>query len=455
MHKSILAGNALPDGAALSYIIRGQVKLEGCKKDGAIVCSCCNKLVSPSQFEKHAGCGSHKKPYHNIFTSNGMSLHQLYVDQVQSSESCSREKDDLCSICKLRGNLMSCGNCPRSFHYECAAPSGIPQGKWYCRYCENLFGKKKFSKRNKNAIAAGRVAGANPVEEINQRCIRIVGSLEVEIGGCCICGGHGFSKSRITDNTIIICDQCDREYHVGCLKERKIADLEVLPEDDWFCCIECNTMNSTLKELMEAGEQMLPPNLENHIKKKFEEHGSQQNSELDKIRWRLFKGKQASEVTRVWLSGAVNIFHECFDPISVPSNSGLDLIPNMVYGREVNGQDFCGMYCAILTANSVAVSAGIIRIFGAEVAELPLVATRPDYQGKGYFQYLLFCIENLLSHLNVKELVLPAAHEAESMWKNKFGFENLGQEQLDQYMRSYPMMAFNGTSFLHKPISGS
>ncbi|XP_073138259.1 increased DNA methylation 1-like [Henckelia pumila] len=263
---------------------------------------------------------------------------------------------------------------------------------------------------------------------------------------------HGFSKFRIKDNTIIICDQCDREYHVCCLKKQNIANLEILPEDDWFCCIECNNINSTLKELVEAGEQMLPPNIGSFMNKKFEEHGLQHNPELEIIRWRLFKGKKASEVTRVWLSGAVNIFHECFEPIVVPSNSSHDLIPNMVYGRKVKDQDFCGMYCAILTANSVAVSAGIIRIFGSEVAELPLVATRPDCQGKGYFQSLFFCIEKLLSHLNVKNLVLPAAHEAESMWRKKFGFENLGPEQLDQYMKSYPMMAFEGTSFLHKPI---
>lgn len=112
--------------------------------------------------------------------------------------------------------------------------------------------------------------------------------------------------------------------------------------------------------------------------------------------------------------------------------------------------------------SSAVVSAAIVRVFGEEVAELPLVATRSDCQGKvgllmepnrislfllsfcflhrsmiynflllqGYFQALFACIEDLLSSLNIKDLVLPAADEAESLWKTRFGFEKLGQEKV-------------------------
>ena len=111
--------------------------------------------------------------------------------------------------------------------------------------------------------------------------------------------------------------------------------------------------------------------------------------------------------------------------------------------------------------SSAVVSAAIVRVFGEEVAELPLVATRSDCQGKvghlidsdriilflssfchlhqklifnfhlqGYFQALFACIEDLLLSLNIKVLVLPAADEAESLWKNRFGFEKLDQEKV-------------------------
>ncbi|KAF5957377.1 hypothetical protein HYC85_004602 [Camellia sinensis] len=80
-----------------------------------------------------------------------------------------------------------------------------------------------------------------------------------------------------------------------------------------------------------------------------------------------------------------HLWQECFDPIV--ATSGRDLIPVMVYG-------------------SVVVSAGLLRIFGREVAELPLVATSRENQGKGYFQALFSCIESLLYSLNVENLAI-------------------------------------------------
>ncbi|OIT26907.1 increased dna methylation 1 [Nicotiana attenuata] len=146
-------------------------------------------------------------------------------------------------------------------------------------------------------------------------------------------------------------------------------------------------------------------------------------------------------------------FQDCFDPI-VDSVTGRDFIPSMVYGRNIRGQDFGGMYCAILTVNSTVVSAGILRIFGQDRAELPLVATRVGSQGKGYFQLLFSCIEKLLSFLGVRSFVLPAAVEAMSIWTEKFGFQELTPDQLVSYRRTcWQMISFKGTSMLEKSVS--
>lgn len=40
---------------------------------------------------------------------------------------------------------------------------------------------------NENAVAAGRVSGVDPIEEISQRCIRIVKNIEAELSGCVLC----------------------------------------------------------------------------------------------------------------------------------------------------------------------------------------------------------------------------------------------------------------------------
>ena len=56
------------------------------------------------------------------------------------------------------------------------------------------------------------------------------------------------------------------------------------------------------------GDQMLPEAVLNVLEKKGDGQGSEENPKLD-VRWRLLRGKVSSEDTRVWLSGAVTIFH--------------------------------------------------------------------------------------------------------------------------------------------------
>ncbi|CAN4119428.1 unnamed protein product [Withania somnifera] len=454
MHKLVFEQDVLPDGTELAYYVRGQKLLEGYKKGHGIYCYCCHTEVSPSQFEAHAGCSSRRKPYLYIYTSNGVSLHELSIKLSKERRSSSEENDDLCSICADGGDLLCCDNCPRAFHTECVCLPSIPTGTWYCKYCENMFAKERFVAHNANAIAAGRVAGIDAIEQITKRCIRMVEALETEVSVCVLCRNQDFSKSGFGPRTVIICDQCEKEYHVGCLKEHNIDDLQELPKDKWFCCTDCSGIHFALEKLVSDGEQNIPESLLKVLKEKNEGKDSENNSSLD-IKWRLLSGKMSSEETRVWLSRAVSIFHEQFDPIADASTSRLDLIPHMVYGRNFKDQDYGGMFCAILLVNSLVVSAGIIRIFGKEVAELPLVATSINSQGQGYFQSLFSCIENLLQSLNVENLVLPSAEEAKSIWTNRFSFTKISEEQLKHYRKNYQMMVFSGTSMLQKQVRSS
>ncbi|KAM4084156.1 hypothetical protein ACB094_08G110900 [Castanea mollissima] len=450
LHKLVFEEDVLPDGTEVAYYSRGQKLLVGYKKGIGIYCTCCNSEVSPSQFEAHAGWASRRKPYLHIYTSNGVSLHELSISLSKDRKFSTHENDDLCTICADGGDLLCCDGCPRAFHIECVPLPRIPSGTWYCRYCQNVFQKEKFVERNANAVAAGRVAGVDPIEQITMRCIRIVKTPEVDFGGCALCRCHDFSKS-FGPRTVIFCDQCEREYHVGCLKDNNMENLKELPKGKWFCCIECNKIHSALENLVVEGEQMLPDSLLNAVKMKHEEKGSDSGANFD-IRWRVLNWKLvSSDETRQLLSKAVSIFHERFDPI-VDSASGRDFIPSMIYGRNIRGQDFGGVYCAVLTVNKSVVSAGMFRIFGQEVAELPLVATDTDYQGQGYFQSLFSCIERLLSSLNVRNLVLPAADEAESIWTNKFGFNKVTQDELNKFKKHYHTVIFQGTSVLQKSV---
>ncbi|KAL0338527.1 UNVERIFIED_CONTAM: Increased DNA methylation 1 [Sesamum angustifolium] len=421
MHKLVFENGALPDGTEVAYYSNGKKLRDGYKMGSGIICHCCSKMVSPSQFEAHAGWASRRKPYMYIYTSNGVSLHEFAISLLKGRKYSSKDNDDLCTICADGGKLVLCDGCPRAFHKECASLSSIPRGKWYCTYCQNIFQREKFVKRNANAVAAGRVSGIDPIAQITDRCIRIVKNPEeAEVIACVICRGYDFSKSGFGPRTVILCDQ-----------------------------------------------------------KKETEKTSVADTDFD-VRWRLLNGKIMSRETRVLLSQAVAIFHDCFDPI-VDSETGRDFIPSLAYGekykgsrfqwnvlcysdREVGTVSFSHFTLAIdnifflfkhftKSCSSIVVSAGILRIFGQEIAELPLAATRIGNQGKGYFQVLYSCIEKLLAFLNVKSFVLPATDEAKSIWTEKFGFKRIPQEQLFNYRKTcWQMITFKGTSMLEKAV---
>ncbi|KAK4772304.1 hypothetical protein SAY86_014079 [Trapa natans] len=336
---------------------------------------------------------------------------------------------------------------------DCVNLSSLPTGSWSCRYCENIFHNERFVEHNANALAAGRVAGTDAIQQITNRCIRIVQILDTGIGGCALCRGHGFAKSGFGPRTVIICDQCEKEFHVGCLRDHKMANLQHLPEGKWFCCLDCEKIHSALVNYVVGGEENLPGFLMDVIGSKLAEKVSLKVPNLD-ITWRVLNGKMdSSDESRHLLSRSVSIFHEQFDPITETA-AGRDLIPAMVYGKSYKGQEFSGMFCIILIVNQEVVSAGLLRIFGEEVAELPLVATRSNCQGQGYFQSLFACIEKLLASFCVRKLVLPAAEEAESIWTNKFGFEKIAPAELREFRRKYHMMIFEGTSVLQKTVPG-
>ncbi|XP_074276527.1 uncharacterized protein LOC141600235 [Silene latifolia] len=451
LHKLVFEDDILPDGTELGYYARGKKLLDGYKKGSGIFCNCCETVISASQFEAHAGCAARRKPYCYIYTSNGVSLHELSINLIKGRSHTAKFNDDLCSICADGGNLLLCDGCPRAFHTECASLSNVPRGKWYCKYCESMFEREKFVEHNANAFAAGRVSGVDPIEQITKRSIRIVNNVGSDVSSCILCRGFDFSKSGFGPRTIILCDQCEKEYHVGCLKDHDMADLTELPDGKWFCSLGCGKIDSALQNLLDKGDEKLPESLVNVITKKNLHNVSESLADVD-ISWRLLSGKIVSPETRPLLSQAVAIFHESFSPI-VEVVSGHDLIPAMVYGRNVGGQEYGGMYCAVLTVKSVVVSAAIFRVFGPEVAELPLVATSSGNHGKGYFQALYACIEGLLTTLKIKTFVLPAAEEAKSIWIDRFGFKKMTPDQLGQLKSNFwSMVRFEGTSMLHKPI---
>ncbi|XP_047090413.1 uncharacterized protein LOC124702324 [Lolium rigidum] len=451
-NKLVFMSGVLPEGTDVGYYIGGKRLLDGYIKELGIYCHCCNSVVSPSQFEGHAGRASRRKPYHNIYMSNGVSLHELAISLSKGRKTSDRQSDDLCSICSDGGELLLCDTCPRAFHRECVGLSSVPRGTWCCRYCEAREQREGAFAYNNNARAAGKIDGVDSIEQIFTRSIRIATTPQTAFGGCALCKLHEFGKKKFSARTVLLCDQCGREYHVGCLKEHGMADLTALPKGAWYCSTDCVKIWEALKDLVSRGAEAVLAADADLIKKKREEKGLNEEGDLD-VRWRVLRDK-SSEDSKLVLSKAVAIFHESFDPI-IQATTGRDLIPAMVYGRSVRDQDYTGMYCAVLTVGKTVVSAGLFRVMGIEAAELPLVATSRDNQGLGYFQALFSCIERLLASLGVKHFVLPAADEAVSIWTQRFGFAKITQDELLERLKGGRTTVFHGTSTLHKPVLGT
>lgn len=435
LHRLLFMPMGLPDGTDLAYYARGQKVLGGYKQGNGIVCSHCDTEISPSQFEAHAGWAAKRQPYRHICISSGVTLHDIALLLASGQSITTTNSDDMCAVCGDGGKLIICDGCPRAFHADCLGLGYFPGEDWHCPYC-------------RDNIGAGRKA-AGESRPIIIRLTRVVKAPEPETGGCVVCRANDFSVADFDDRTIMLCDQCEKEYHVGCLRDSGLCDLKELPDEKWFCCDHCNRIHSAMQEFVKRGPEVVPASVLSAINKKYVDKGSIEGTP-NNIQWRILSGKSRYPEHLPLLSRAAAIFRECFDPIV--AKSGRDLIPVMVYGRNISGQEFGGIYCVVLIVGSVVVSAGLLRIFGREVAELPLVATSRQNQGKGYFQVLFLCIEKLLLSLNVENLVLPAAEEAESIWTKKLGFRKMTDERYLKFSTDLQLTVFKGTSMLEKAL---
>jgi hypothetical protein len=45
---------------------------------------------------------------------------------------------------------------------------------------------------------------------------------------------------------MLLCDSCEREYHVGCLRAAGACDLAALPEGEFFCSEACKAVHDAV-----------------------------------------------------------------------------------------------------------------------------------------------------------------------------------------------------------------
>ncbi|XVE96840.1 hypothetical protein REPUB_Repub02eG0257700 [Reevesia pubescens] len=301
LHRLLFMPNGLPDGAELTYFIKRQKLLEGYKQGNGIVCGCCERELSPSQFEAHAGMAARRQPYRHIYTSNGLTLHDIALSLANGQRVTTGFSDDMCAICGDAGDLLLCRGCPQAFHPACLNLEHFPEGEWRCANCtdENGPGRK----------AASGEALARPIVI---RLTRVVKAPEFEIGGCAVCRDYDFSSTTFNDRTVILCDQCEKEFHVGCLRDSGRCDLKEIPKDKWFCCDDCNKIHGALQSSVSNGMQIIPTSFSNIIRRKHLEKGLFIDEATDCVQWRILSGKSRYPEHLPLLSSAAAIFRVIF-----------------------------------------------------------------------------------------------------------------------------------------------
>ncbi|XP_024380452.1 uncharacterized protein [Physcomitrium patens] len=419
LHKALFLPGGLADGTELGYYARNQCILKGVKQGGGICCKCCNQEISCSAFEQHAGCESRRNPYGSILLADGRSLKDMCKELAYQSK-----LGDRAHQVARTGDVKSSSG---SEEQGVLASSQRCESTW----CIN-FGTR-FS-----------------CQDDTGRNVRLFQAPDSS-SGCAICKKWTLKKCGF-DMTMLVCDQCGREYHVGCLRESGI--LDELPEAEWYCQPNCQHIVQVLSQLVANGPELLSDNIVNDLlESRQHQQGIVEMAESSSpvFGWQILHGAGENPVNGRTLAQAVEIFTECSDPIK-DAPSGQNMIPIMVYSRRFKDYDFDGIYCVVLTLNEKVVSTALLQIFGREVAEVPLIATSVDHQDQGFCKALMTTIERLLGVLNVERLVLPASKNAEFVWVNRFGFSRMEDAQLKHIRSMMGLLVFTGTTMLVKHI---
>ncbi|XP_068644874.1 uncharacterized protein [Aristolochia californica] len=393
----------------VSYIHRrGElVMAKGIVTREGIKCKCCRKVYSLAKFEVHAGSAS-QCPANNIFLSDGRSLMQCQMQLVHSKEGgykrldlnerkkgdySSYERDKICSVCHYGGQLVHCDSCPSSFHSSCVSVQDVLQGRWSCPSC---------------------------------RCTR--------------CGQSEYDadNQRFTPRSILYCDQCRREYHVGCLSERGERKLERCPLGNWFCGRKCSKTFTALQKYLGKSKPVGATGLSWTVLRSRKEI-SFSSSAYETI---------TEQHSKLWV--ALSVLHECFVPITEPRTKR-DLVTDVLFNNwsELRRLNFQGFYTMILEKDDELISVATIRIHGEKVAEMPLVATRVPYRRQGMCRLLVNEVEKFLAHLGVEKLIVPAVSQLLEAWTTSFGFTKLTRSERLELLE-YTFLDFQATTMCQK-----
>ena len=440
---------------------------------GLVLCSRTGHNVNTAIFEKNAG-SSAKKPCTNMYTSDGSNLQALseYLEgnpttksdtglsSVKRSErkrqqttkakhskaalakstkaSAAKQfplemtldwNDDLCRVCSDGGELICCEGCPAAFHKECVGLSKIPEGDWFCPACRCCVCQQ--------SQVCGTSAGA----------------------GRSVSGG-------LDKNTMMICDQCEREFHAGCID----PGMTRLPKGDWFCGAECRDVNKRMNAMCRGGEIPVTTGRDGLYFLFLDGRGRAKRDSVAAVLLNQINGD--AEKKKRLIKKCAEVIGECFLPMK-DAKTQKNLLPLLVRARTCPPHDFTGFRCFVLLKKDLdgasrppaggpstcegpnddgeVVCVATVRLFSRECAEMPFIAVPWSHRGQRYSTKAMSLIEDNLRAMGVRNLVLPALGEIKEFWERK-GFSSC-TPQMRKSLLQYRILCFPGCTLMVKKLS--
>ncbi|GLU18080.1 hypothetical protein SLE2022_344000 [Rubroshorea leprosula] len=406
--RTVLAWLILARVISLNDIIQyrnpknGTVLKDGLVTWRGIICKCCNRMLSVSEFKTHAGFKLNC-PCLNLFTESGKSLTlcqlQAWSDEYKTRKSQNQivepnddRNDDSCGVCGDGGELICCDNCPSTFHQRCLSIEEVPEGSWYCSNCT-----------------------------------------------CQICGKLVNDKDLSGTLEGFKCLQCEHKYHVACLKDKSMFEAKF--SGPWFCGKNCEKVYTGLNSRL---------GIINPIANGFSWtllRCIQEDQQVHSAKRLALKAECNSK-----LAVALSIMEECFQSMVDP-RTGVHMIPQVLYswGSDFARLNFCGFYTVILEKGDALISVASIRIHGTAVAEMPLIATCSNHRRLGMCRRLMDVIEEMLMSFKVEKIVIAAIPSLVETWTLGFGFKLMEDEEKET-LNNINLMVFPGTVLLKKPL---
>ncbi|KQK22308.1 hypothetical protein BRADI_1g66400v3 [Brachypodium distachyon] len=392
LHQLVFKEGGVPELTILTYKLKhGEVLKQGYKQGTCILCDCCSEEFTPSHFEEHAGMGKRRQPYRNIYTPEGLTLHELAL--------------------KLQGGLNSNGNSSANFPGG-DEPPNLSSGS---------------SRESSTTYRPSIVPLKRTLQQIADKT-----------ESCRLCGDACTTIGTISEDMIVFCNQCERPCHVKCYNnglQKQKGPLNVLAEYmqfHFFCCQKCQLLRASLHEVLNKREKI--------------------RQKRSYVFWQILNGMNPGINVQKYIHQVIEIFKVAF-PKTAASDFGV--IQDMVNAKDVGGEkDFRGMYCAVLTTSSkLVVSAAVLKVRTEEVAELVIVATCNQFRKKGYFTLLLRQIEAHLKAMNVRLLTALVDPEMESIWSKKLGFTILSGEEKETLLEAHPLVMFEDLTLMQKSLA--